>query len=222
MFILIDGIDGSGKSIQTELLINRLKKEGKAVEVVSFPQYGQKSAAPIEEYLNGFYGTAEEVGPFRASILYAVDRFAAAPKIKKWLAEGKIVVANRYVASNMGHQGGKIVNFEERKKFLAWNDDLEYNIFQIPRPDLNLILHVPAEIAQQLVDRKAKREYLRGTKRDIHEDDLQHLKNAEKSYLEIAKTFPNFILIECVKNNKLLSIESIHEKIWSVVQNNLK
>lgn len=219
---MIDGIDGSGKSIQTELLINRLKKEGKATEVISFPQYGQKSAAPIEEYLNGFYGTAEEVGPFRASILYAVDRFAAAPKIKKWLAEGKIVVANRYVASNMGHQGGKIVNLEERKKFLAWNDNLEYNIFQIPRPDLNLILHVPAEIAQQLVDRKAKREYLRGTKRDIHEDDLQHLKNAEKSYLEIAKTFPNFVLIECVKNNKLLSIESIHEKIWLIVQNNLK
>src|SRR3989339_472107 len=159
MFIMIDGIDGSGKSLQAELLINRLKKENYPVEIISFPQYGQKSAAAIEEYLNGLYGTAEEVGPHRASVLYAVDRFAAAPKIRNWLQENKIVIANRYVSSNMGHQGGKIKDNEERKKFFEWNDDLEYNIFGIPRPDLNIILHVTASIAQELVDKKAAREY---------------------------------------------------------------
>ncbi|HBV58259.1 MAG TPA: thymidylate kinase [Candidatus Magasanikbacteria bacterium] len=222
MFIMIDGIDGSGKSVQSQLLIDRLKKEGRSVEIISFPQYGQKSAGPVEEYLNGVYGTAEEVGPYRASILYAVDRFVAAFKIRKWLDDNKIVIANRYVASNMGHQGGKIKDPEARKKFFAWNDDLEYNIFRIPRPDLNIILHVPAGIAQTLVDKKGHREYLAGAKRDIHEDDLHHLQNAEEAYLEIARTFPNFELVECVENGELLSIEAIHKKAWDVVRGRLK
>lgn len=218
---MIDGIDGSGKSVQSELLINQLKQSGRPVEIISFPQYGQKSAGPVEEYLNGLYGTAEEVGPYRASILYAVDRFAAAPKIRAWLKEGKIVVANRYVASNMGHQGGKLADKNERSAFFAWNDNLEYEIFNIPRPDLNIILHVPAQIAQQLVDKKGEREYLNGAKRDIHEADLSHLKNAEETYLEIAQTFPNFVLIECVENEQLLNIQSIHKKIWEVVTTKL-
>ena len=162
------------------------------------------------------------MGPYRASILYAVDRFVAAFKIRKWLDDNKIVIANRYVASNMGHQGGKIKDPEARKKFFAWNDDLEYNIFRIPRPDLNIILHVPAGIAQTLVDKKGHREYLAGAKRDIHEDDLHHLQNAEEAYLEIARTFPNFELVECVENGELLSIEAIHKKAWDVVRGRLK
>jgi len=221
MFIMIDGIDGSGKSLQSEMLIAHFKKDNRPVEIISFPQYGQKSAGLIEEYLTGVYGTAEEVGPYRASIFYAIDRFAAAPKIRAWLAEGKIVVANRYVASNMGHQGGKIENDVERKKFFEWNDNLEYNIFGIPRPDLNIILHVTPEISQELVRKKAEREYLAGGKKDIHETDLNHLKNAEKTYLEIAHSFPNFALIECVENNKILTPEVIHQKIWDLIKTKL-
>ncbi len=218
---MIDGIDGSGKSLQAEMLIEHLKKENYPVEIISFPQYGQKSAGLVEEYLTGVYGTAEEVGPYRASILYAVDRFAAAPKINSWLNAGKIVVANRYVASNMGHQGGKIKNDEERQKFFEWNDNLEYNIFKIPRPDLNIILHVTPEIAQELVRKKAEREYLTGGKKDIHETDINHLKNAEKTYLEITRSFPNFALIECVANNAVLTPEVIHEKIWNLIKNKI-
>ncbi|MBI5731837.1 MAG: thymidylate kinase [Candidatus Magasanikbacteria bacterium] len=221
MFILIDGIDGSGKTLQTKLLIKRLKKEGRAVATVSFPRYGEKSAGPVEEYLNGRYGTAEEVGPYRASILYAVDRFAAAPKIRRWLSEGKIVVANRYVASNMGHQGGKIKNAAARKRFFEWNNNLEYNIFEIPRPDINLILHVTPSIAQKLVDLKKKRGYLAGKKRDLHEADLEHLKNAEQTYKEIARAFPNFILVECVANGGILPPQKIHEKIWRIIKQKL-
>lgn len=222
MFIMIDGIDGSGKSVQTELLIKKLKKNGHKVALISFPQYGQKSAGPIEEYLNGIYGTSKEVGPYQASILYAVDRYAAAPKIRQWLKEGKIVVANRYVASNMGHQGGKIKNASARKKFFLWNDHLEYKIFNIPHPDLNIILHVDPKIAQQLVDKKGAREYLKGAKRDIHEADIKHLKNAEQTYLEIARLFPKYKLIECVEKNQILPINKIADKIWKVVANRLK
>ncbi len=219
---MIDGIDGSGKGLQTDTLVARLKEEKYPVETISFPRYGQKSAGPVEEYLNGLYGTSEEVGPYRASILFAVDRFAAAAEIEDWLKKGKIVVANRYVSSNMGHQGGKITSPAARKKFFAWNYNLEYTIFKIPKPDVSLILHVEAGVAQQLVDKKSARAYLKGAKRDIHEADLSHLKAAEKTFLQIARSFPGFTLVECMKNNSILPPEEIHEKIWKLLAKRLK
>ncbi len=218
IFIAIEGTDGSGKGTQTELIIDRLTKEGHKVKQVHFPRYGERSAALVEDYLNGAFGTAEEVGPYRGSILYACDRYAASFDIKQWLAEGNIVIANRYIASNMGHQGGKITDPEERKKYFTWNYELEYTIFGIPRPDINIILHVSAETAQMLVDKKPAREYLHGKKRDIHEDDLNHLKNAENAYLGLASSFSDFTLLECEYEGRLLSIEEIHEKLWEKVQ----
>jgi len=216
---MIEGTDGSGKGTQTDLLVKKLQENGRLVEQISFPQYGQRSAVMVEDYLNGKFGTAQEVGPHRASILYAIDRYSASPTIKKWLEEDKIVIANRYVASNMGHQGGKIADPQARQEYFKWNYNLEYNIFGIPKPDLNLILHVTPEISQRLVDDKEEREYLNGKKRDIHEDDLQHLQAAEKTYLEIAKIYPEFKIIECVdKNNEILSREIIQAEIWNRVQ----
>ena|SRR3989339_52759 len=218
LFIMLEGTDGSGKTLQTELLQKRLLKEGYNVEQISFPQYGEKSAALVEDYLNGTFGTADEVGPYRASVLYAVDRYAAKAKIEGWLAAGNIVIANRYVASNMGHQGGKISDPQERQKYFDWNYHLEYTIFDIPRPDINIILHVTPEISQRLVDKKDERTYLtEGKTRDIHEDDLTHLKNAEQAYLDIAKKFPEFFLIECVEANDILPANTIHETIWNIL-----
>lgn len=221
LFIMLEGTDGSGKGTQTELLVQRLRSEGFAVEQISFPQYGERSAAMVEDYLNGKFGSAEAVGPYRASIFYAVDRFAAKAKIEGWLSEGKIVIANRYVGSNMGHQGGKIADEEERKKYFAWNHALEYEIFQIPQPEVNIILHVTAEISQKLVDQKGDRQYLAGKKRDIHEDDIYHLKAAEAAYLQMAKLFPEFDLIECVEGETILPKETVHEKIWELIQNRI-
>ena len=219
---MIEGTDGSGKSLQTDLLLKKLKKEKHKVEQISFPQYGQPSAFLVEQYLNGEYGGAEDVGPYKASILYAVDRFSAAPKIKKWLDAGKIVIANRYVASNMGHQGGKIKDWDARKKYFDWNYNLEYEILGIPRPNVNLILHVTPEISQQLVDKKGEREYLKGKKRDIHEDDLDHLADAEAAYVQIGHAYPEFKLIECVKDNDILPPEEIHDIIWKEIKKHLK
>lgn len=217
MFIMIEGTDGSGKTLQTELLVKHLQAENRPVQQISFPRYGERSAAVIEDYLNGKFGSSEEVGPYRASIFYAVDRYAASQQVKTWLDTGAIVIANRYVGSNMGHQGGKIQDLEERKKFFDWVYNLEYGIFQIPKPDINIILHVSAETSQSLVDKKESREYLNGKKRDIHENDLLHLKNAESAYLNIAATFPEFKLIECEENRILLTPEAIHQKIWSEI-----
>ncbi len=221
MFIMIEGTDGSGKSLQTEMLVKHLTDEKKPVQQISFPRYGERSAAVIEDYLNGKFGSSEEVGPYRASIFYAVDRYAASQQIKTWLSEGYIVIANRYVGSNMGHQGGKIQDLTERKKFFDWVYDLEYNIFQIPKPNVNIILHVSPETSQSLIDKKEAREYLHGKKRDIHEDDLLHLKNAEEAYINIATTFPEFKLIECEENKIIQSPEIIHQKIWAEISKSL-
>lgn len=222
-FIVIDGTDGSGKATQTELLKKRLKKEGHEVEILDFPQYGKKSAGLVEEYLNGKYGNAQDVGPYRASIFYACDRYDASFKIKKYLKEGKVVVSNRYVTANMGHQGGKINSARERRKYFKWLYDLEYKIFGISKPDLNIILHVDAAIAQKLVDNKVKRSYIKGNKkRDLHEKDLKHLRDAEKVYLEIAKTFPNFSLVSCTDNKCIMSREEIQDMIWKKIIKILK
>ncbi len=216
-FIVIDGTDGSGKATQTQMLVARLENFGYQVAMVDFPQYGEKSASLVEKYLNGEYGEADEVGPYRASIFYACDRYDASFKIKKWLNEGKIVIANRYVTANMGHQGGKIANPLSRKNYFSWLYALEYEIFNIPKPDLNIILHVDAAVAQKLVDQKGHRDYINGTKRDIHEADINHLRRAEQVYLEIARTFPGFTLIECTRGSQIMEKEEIHNLVWQEI-----
>ncbi len=209
-FFVIDGTDGSGKATQTKLLIGRMLREHLAVETITFPQYGAKSAGMVEEYLAGKFGTPEAVGSRRASIFYAIDRYAASGKISGWLSAGSNVVADRYVASNMGHQGSKERRGEERLAFFKWNDELEFGLFKIPRPDLNIILHVPAAVSMQLIEK-------RGNAKDAHEN-LEHLTSAETTYLEIARTFPGFKLIECFEDGRLLSPEEVHAKVWDTVQ----
>lgn len=212
-FIVIDGTDGSGKTTQFNLLIDKLKAEGFAVELADFPQYNTKSAGLVEEYLSGKYGGADEVTPYQSSIFYAVDRFDASFKIRQWLKDGKIVIANRYVSASLGHQGGKIANQLERKVFFNWLYELEYKLFNIPKPDLSLILHVEAEIAQKLAANRHREDWV-GKTRDIHEENLNHLQKAEQVYLEIAQTFPDFKLIKCTREGEIMSREGIHELVW--------
>lgn len=229
-FIVFEGLDGSGKSTQANLLVKHLKKEGFKVKKIDFPQYRTKSAGLVEEYLNGKYGSSEQVGPFRASIFYACDRYDASFKIRKWLREGKVVVCDRYMASNIGHQGGKIKDKKERKKYLKWLYELEYKIFGIPKPDITFILKTSPELARKMAPRitdegkKRKRKaYLGRRIRDIHEKDISHLKAALNSYLEAAKEFPgDFKLIECLENGAWLLPEVIHQKICKIVKEILR
>jgi dTMP kinase len=216
LFIVIDGTDGSGKTTQLELLKTRLEKSGHSVAVADFPQYNQKSAGLVEEYLSGKYGSADEVGPYIGSIFYAVDRYDASFQIRNWLKEGKIVLSNRYVTANMGHQGGKIANPLERKAYFEWLHKLEFELFNIPKPNLNIILHVPAEVAQELAQTRAREDW-GGKTKDIHEDNLDHLKKAEETYLEIAKNYDSFSLISCSENQQIKPRETIHEYIWEEI-----
>ena len=215
--IVIDGTDGSGKGTQVALLLKRLRTEGHKTHLVYFPQYGKKSAGPVEELLNGKYGM---LNPYQGSLLYAVDRLDASFGIHKALGEGKVVVANRYTTANAGHQGAKIANRSARGKFFKWLEDLEFRLIGLPRPDLTLILHVPTKVAYKLIGQKDKstRTYIKGKKRDFAEKDRHHLKRAEETYLEIAKLFPKTELVECALQDKLLSIEQIHELVWQRIK----
>lgn len=213
-FIVIEGTDGSGKGTQVALLVERFKKEGFPVETIDFPQYGNPSSFFVEKYLRGEYGTADDVGPYRGSLFYALDRYDKSFEVKKWLSEGVNVIANRYVSANMGHQAGKIENIEARDKYLEWLHHLEYELCDIPNPDQTIFLYVPPEIGQKLVDQKQSREYTQGKKRDIHEADLDHLRKASEAYFYVAKKY-DWTTIDCTKEGKLLSREEIHDMVFN-------
>jgi dTMP kinase len=213
-FIVIEGTDGSGKGTQVLKLVERLRKEGKQVEIADFPQHGQPSGFFVSKYLRGEYGSGEDVGPYRGSLFYALDRYDKSFDIKRWLKEGKYVIANRYVSANMGHQAGKIDNLKKRDEYLSWLHDLEYGIFDLPKPDQTIFLFVPPEIGQTLVDKKKAREYTKGKKRDIHENDLKHLQKASKAYFYVAKKY-GWTTIDCTRKGEMLSREEIHDVIYS-------
>ena len=217
--IVIDGTDGSGKGTQSAKLIERLIRDGRRAELTDFPQYGQSSAYFVEKYLRGEYGSAEEVGPRRASLFYALDRYDASFQMREWLTNGTIIVSNRYTSSNMGHQAGKIADPKEREEFLAWLKQLEYDMLRIPKPDANILLFIPPEIGQQLVDQKLERAYTKGKKRDIHEADLEHLRHASQVYLEVAKK-EGWDVIHCVEKDGVTvrEREAIHEELYQLLK----
>lgn len=213
-FFVIEGTDGSGKGTQFKVIAQKLRDNGYQVELFDFPQYDQESSYFVRNYLNGMYGTAEEVGPYTASLFYAIDRYQAAPKIKQALQQGKIVLANRFVASNLGHQGTKFNNSQDRRKYYLWLDKLEHDTMHIPRPTKNFVLKVPANIAQKLVDKKDARQYT-DKKRDLHEADINHLSKAVEVYDELCNLFPKeFTKLECTKDGNLKEINVISNMLW--------
>ncbi len=226
-FFVFEGIDGCGKSTQTKLLAEYYRQKGFEVEKIDFPQHGERSSAMVDDYLTGKYGTSEEVGPKIASVFYATDRYDASLKIKKWLDEGKIVISDRYLVSNIGHQGGKIKDKEEWKKYVNWLYDLEYGIFKIPKPDFTFILKTSVEFSMELSNnitdgekQQRRISYLGDDKKqDIHEKNNSHLENALNSYLMAAKEFPNdFEVIECLEKGELLPAEAINNKIIKIIE----
>ena len=230
-FFVLEGMDGSGKATQTKLLTEVLKNKGYDVVKIDFPQYGKGSAALLEAYLRGDYGASEAVGPYRASIFYACDRYDLSFQIKNWINDGKIVIADRYIASNIGHQGGKIISDKaEWEKYIEWLHNLEYNIFQIPKPDFTLILKISPELSMQHsnkikdAEKKQKRILYLGddTKQDIHEADKNHLANTLKSYLAISEKYPDqYKIVDCQEGNDFLPIEVINQRIIKLVESKI-
>lgn len=211
-FIVIEGIDGSGKTTQTNLLVQCLKKEGKIVKSIHFPQHGQEVFGNlVDAYLRGEFGPAPRLDYRLASTLYALDRFEAKNKITGWLKKGYWVVLDRYTESNFGHQGGKIKNPKKQLQVIDWLYDLDYRLLKNPKPDIVLFLNVPVKEVAKLLNKTRKI-------KDEHEKDLNFLKNSRAAYLAASQKFRYWKNIECFKNNELLSIEEIHQKIWALVK----
>ena len=220
-FIVIDGSDGAGKKTQSDLLIGNLKKQGHAVAFYDFPQYEETFFGKmVGRYLNGEFGEADDVSPYLASLLYAGDRWQAGEKMKEDLAAGKIVISNRYTQSNMGFQTAKFKTDKEKELFLSWITELEFSVYKIPKPDLVIYLYVPYQISQALVDQKDSRNYTE-LKRDIHEKNSDFLGRVEKTYLMLAKKYPEWEKIDCSSPNGILSIQAIGEKISKILRSRL-
>ena len=213
--IVFEGLDSSGKATQTKLLEKKIKQYNIPVETIDFPQYHNWSAIFVEKYLNGEFG--EAVDPYKASLFYALDRYAALKRLKKWLDEDKIIIANRYTPANQAYQGGKIKDEAERKRFLKWLDNIEHNILSLPRPTLILYLHVPLEVSQKLLETRRQKEYIKDGNKDLHEKDAQLLSVTKEMYDLLSKS-SEWCTIECTENNKLFSKEQVHEKVWEEVR----
>lgn len=221
LFVAIEGGDGSGKGTQSELL-RRYTSEtlGRQVLKVSFPRYGQDSAYYAGQYLNGTYGTADEVPADLASLTYALDRFAAKADIETALAlPDGLVIADRYVASNLAHQGTKFADPDQRRAFYERMMATEYQVLGIPKPSTNIVLIMPTELAQANVDKKDARSYT-DKKRDIHEADAFHLDRAKANYEELCRLYPDeFTSVQCVdENGTMRSIEAIQLEIRNLLQ----
>lgn len=213
-FIAIEGGDGSGKGTQSRLLVDWLRKQGNPVLELDFPQYGNDSALYVSRYLNGQYGGANDVPADLASLAYAIDRFSTKQQVDDFLRDPDgIVVANRYVASNLAHQGTKMKDTAKRHQFYDEIMRLEFEILGIARPDYSIVLLVPSAISQKNIDKKAARTYT-DKKRDIHEADTDHLEKAKFNYEELCQLYPkDFTQIQCMQADKLRSIDDIQNDI---------
>lgn len=216
-FMVIEGLDGSGKSTQIERLLGYLRKEGINHQYLHFPRtedgyYGEL----IARFLRGDLGPLESVHPYLVALIYAGDRQDAADMISSWIADGITVVADRYVVSNIAFQCAKLESQGEKEALRDWILKFEYGYHKIPRPDINIFLDVPFQFTRQKLkgERSGEdRDYLNG-KRDIHEQDLDFQKNVRQVYLDLALADPALQVINCSdKKGEMLSPDEIFVSI---------
>ena len=188
--IVIEGTDSSGKETQTKRLFEKLEEKGLKVKKISFPNYDSPACEPVKMYLSGAFGEdAMKVNPYPVSTMYAIDRYASfKTDWEKFYNEDGIIVTDRYVTSNMVHQASKIKDLDEKKQYLNWLEDLEYEKMGIPRPDLVIFLNMPTEMAVKLMAER-KNKITGEEKKDIHERDKEYLKESHANACKIANTY---------------------------------
>ena len=217
MFIVLEGLDGAGKSTQIRMLRQLFADRGVESEYVHFPRfdspvYGQL----IARFLRGEFGGVQEVDPYLVALIFAGDRADAAPQIRQWLAEGKAVVLDRYVYSNVGFQCAKLPAGEERDRLADWIVNLEFGHNALPRPDLSLFLDVPFAFTERKLSEVREgddRDYLQGGQ-DIHEASLQLQQDVRSVYLASAAKDPSLRVVDCSDaSGAMESPEGIFAKI---------
>lgn len=206
--VVIEGIDGSGKTTQIELLKRALGSQGVAWETINFPRYGDNIYGKlVKRYLEGEFGDINQVSPYLLALVYAGDRALAKNQIEEWLEEGKMVIANRYVSSSKAHLGAHLLE-EKRAEFFGWLDELEYKTNGIPKEDLTVLLTVDPKIGMENVT---------GRGPDLHEENIKHLEAANKIYLELSKKENNWQVVDCMAGEKMKSPEKIHQEIFALL-----
>jgi dTMP kinase len=216
-FIVLEGIDGSGKRTQLDLLASAILERGVASTKVSFPNYGGFFGKLVAKFLNGEFGALDAVDPRFSALLYAGDRLEAKPSLEAALAAGQLVLADRYIGSNLAHQGARVPR-EKRAEFIAWLAQLEYEIYRLPQEDLVIYLQVPVAQAHRLIAEKGVRDYTK-LQRDIQESNLAHLQAASDVYEELARE-RKWAKISCFDDvtNTLRSPEAIHRDVLAAVE----
>lgn len=219
LFFVIDGVDGSGKGTQSNLIYDRLIKEGYKVKYFDFPRYNDYSSIFIRKYLNGDLGKLSDIDAYEASTFFALDRYAAKNEIQKYIDEGYVILCNRYISSNQIHQSSKIEDEKELDIFLDWLDDFEFNKLKIPRPDKVIFLDMDWKIGRKLVKKKesSQRKYVDGKVKDLHEEDDVYMSKSYDRALGLCDRFENWDKIKCYEGSEPLQIEIIHEKIYDLV-----
>jgi dTMP kinase len=216
MFIVIEGLDGSGKSTQLQMLREYLQSRNIPYEYVHFPRTDSPFFGElIARFLRGDLGSNDTVDPYLVALLYAGDRRDAAPTIRQWLKEGKMVVADRYVFSNIAYQCAKIDDIHLKNDLKNWILKLEYEYFGIPAPDLNIFLDVPMHFVEKNLSAARigdDRNYLKGNT-DIHEEDLNFQRKVRDTYLWIVQSEPTMRVIPCYDKNEMLPAEKVFHRL---------
>lgn len=212
---VIEGVDGSGKATQTDLLYQTLQNNGKTVRKISFPNYDSPSSSLVKMYLNGDFGTdPQAVNAYATSVFFAVDRFASfRTDWHSFYEDGGIIIADRYVTSNLVHQAGKIEDAVEKERYIQWLSHLEYEIFGLPRPDCVIFLDMPPAYSLRL--RQQRNTLKQGLTHDIHEEDQAYLYQAYENATAIAQ-HQGWHAVNCVANDEIRTIEEIHQEIMQI------
>ena len=215
---VIDGTDGSGKQTQLAKLKERLEKENIDYREVSFPNYDSPSSSLVKMYLGGEFGEdSNKISPYIASTFYAADRYATFKKgLEEYYNNGGLIIADRYTTANMVHQAGKIQDKAEREKFLEWLWDFEFNLYKLPVPTKSFFLNMPPEYAMKLMEGRENK-ITKEQKKDIHERDKNHIINAYNAACDLVDKY-DWYEVKCVKDNKIRSIEDIHEEIYNEIK----
>lgn len=212
--IIIEGLDGSGKSTQIEILRKRAQQAGKQVRQVKFPNYAEDSSALVRAYLAGELGSLHEINAYAASVLYSVDRYATFRRhMKEDYDNGCIFLLDRYTTANMYHQTTKLPK-EEWDSFLDWLEDLEYGKMGLPKPDLVLYLDMKPQTAKKLMENRYHGDE---SKNDLHEADFSYLLSCRDAALYAAQRC-GWEVLSCCDGESPLPIDTISQMIWQKVE----
>ena len=217
MLIVIEGVDGSGKQTQTQMLYERLLCGGTNVKKIQFPDYGSDTSALVKLYLGGAFGEkGGEVNPYVASSFYAVDRIGS--YLMNWRNDyenGTLILADRYTTSNAVHQAGKLAK-HERDAYLDWLFDYEYRLMSLPVPDMVIFLDMPVEYGRRLIAERENK--ITGQKeKDIHERDSAHMVTAYENAKCVAKKY-GWQVISCVDGGEIRTVDSINDEIYKLIR----